>query len=50
MPKSSKSVFAFMIALLLFALPATALAGPPSNSTQIVDGQVDLGLVPRPVR
>ena len=49
MPKSSKSVFAFMIALLLFAVPATALAGPPSNSTQIVDGQVDWALLPASV-
>ncbi len=46
MPKSCKSVFAFMIALLLFAVPATALAEPPSNSTQIVDGQVDWVLSP----
>ena len=46
MPKSSKSVFALMIAILLLALPAAVLAAPPSNSTQIVDGQVDWALSP----
>lgn len=46
MPKSSKSVFALVLAILLLAVPAAALAGPPSNSTQIVDGQVDWTLSP----
>ena len=46
MPKSSRSVFVLMIVVLLLAMPATALAQPPSNSTQVVDEQVDWELPP----
>jgi len=46
MPTSTKSVFVLVLTLLLLALPAAALAQPPSSSTQIVDGQVDWTLSP----